>query len=152
MISAVDVLCVTITIALIAVEGQRGLALSLVDLVGALLALAVAGLTYDWAAAYIGSYSTAYLVCWGVPTAAVVAFAVYVSVRTKEYVRGWESAAGAFVGLCTGVVVAYGIYNFLLMRYGIASPLLKNSLLAYQFDEHGVVYEMTRFVRTLMGR
>ena len=152
MISALDVLCIVIAVVLIALESQRGILLAIVDLAGASVAVVVAGMLYRSLYGYAGSYSLGYLVVFAGIGVLAVGLAVYLSFRTKEYVRGWESAVGAFIGLASGVVVSYGIYTYTVMRYGAGSALLKNSLLAYQFDEHGVVYEMTQFVRTLMGR
>ena len=152
MISAIDVLCIVIAIVLIAIESQRGVVLSLLDLAGAVAAVSVAGLNYRWLEQYTGSYSSSYLLSFVLIVLLVAGIAVYVSMRSKEYVRGWESAVGAFIGLCSGVVLSYGIYNYLVMRYGAGAGILKNSLLAYQFDEQGLVYEIGGFVRTLMGR
>lgn len=152
MISAIDILCIAIAVGLIVVEGQRGLVLSLVDLAGILVAVVIGGFTYRWLHPYVGTYSTAYLICVGLPLAGVVTLGVVLTMRTKEYVRGWEAAVGALVGLCSGIVVAYTIYTYLAMRYGVGSSLLKDSLLTYQFDERGIVHELTAFVRTLAGR
>ncbi len=152
MISAVDLLCIVITVVLIAIEGQRGLLLSLVDLATVMAALVGAGLCYERFVRLTGSYSSAYLTCLIVLLLVAVGLGIFLSRRTRENVRPWEATAGAFVGLLAGGLISYGIYQFLVMRYGSSSLLLRNSLLGYQFDERGLVYDLSEFVRTFMGR
>ncbi|HUS81566.1 MAG TPA: CvpA family protein [Armatimonadota bacterium] len=152
MISAVDILCIVIAVVLIAIQAQRGLVLSLTDLLGSIISVFIAGHAYLPVMQYIPAPSWSYLVCLLVPLACVIGLAVFLTLRTKEDLKGWEAAVGSFVGLCTAGVLCYALYQFLVMRYGSSSTLLRNSLLSYQFAEHGVVYEMSKFVRTLMGR
>ncbi|MCD6360615.1 MAG: hypothetical protein J7M38_07065 [Armatimonadetes bacterium] len=152
MISAIDVLSIAIAVTLIAIEGQRGLMLAVVDLAGAIGAIALAGLGYVWLSQYVGSYSTAYLLWMILGLLLTATIGVYLTLATKEHVRGWEAALGAVVGFIISMVVSYGLYNYLEIKYGSGAAFLRNSLLAYQFSDHGLIYEFARFARTLSGR
>ncbi len=152
MITPIDVLCMVIAVALIVLEGHRGVTLAVVDLVGVGATVVIAGKVYVRLMEYIPTASNAYLVAAVTPLLLVAGISVFLTRRTKQNVTGIEAAFGALAGLGMGILLAYVIYHYLVMKYGGSAVFLRNSLLAYQFAEDGVVHEMTSFMRTLMGR
>ncbi len=152
MITPIDIFCLAITVVLIVVESQRGVWVALVDLSGGVGIVYLAGYATLPLAPWISPASSAYFLVLVLGIVLVGAVSAYVSTRTKEHVRNWECAAGAFVGLGSAIALSYGVFRFITMKYGAGASFVADSLLAYGFAADGVLHEWSDFMHLLMGR
>lgn len=152
MVSTADVFCILIFVALMLVEGQRGVILALVDFVGLLVAVVVVREAYVPLAIHFGSASVSYLVLLGLAVLAVIIGGVYLANAVTVQVTGGEAAAGALLGMCSATVLCFAMFEILTIRYGSGSAIVSGSLLRSQFYDFAAFRAFADFVRTLMGR
>lgn len=152
MVCTADVVCILVFLAMVVVEGQRGVLLALVDFAGVVVAVVVVRNVYTPLSAHLGSPSTAYIVLLSVALLLVIIGAVWLTRATKMQVTGGEAAAGALLGICSATVLCFAMFEVLTIHYGSGSAILGDSLFRAQIYDLAGFRAFVEFVRTLRGK
>ena len=151
MISPVDVLCVAIMMALVALEGNRGVVPAAVDFICILLGVILIRMAYVPLSDYMRP-SSAYLLLLIALVVLAALLSIYVSRRLNISITAFEAAIGALLGLGTAMFLCHAIFQWISIRYGSASPLIQNSVLGWMVLDFAGFQEFVNYLRTLTGR
>ena len=147
-----DVVCIFVFLAMVLVEGQRGVLLALVDFAGVLAGVVLVRALYVPLSAHLGSPSIAYLVLLFVALLLVIIGGVWLAKATKMQISGAEAAAGALLGICTAVILCFAFFDLLTIRYGSGAAILSKSLLRSQIYDLTGFRAFIEFARTFAGK
>lgn len=151
MITPIDVLCVALFVGVIALEGHRGIIPAGIDL---LLLFGVAiGSRYAYGpfSTHIGSPSWTYVLVAGVLLSITVLISIFVSRRVKVIVTPLEASIAAVIGLVSGAVLVFILFEWVSIRYGAEAPILKNSLMAWQLHDFAGFRALVDLYRSFQG-
>jgi len=151
VISPVDVLCLAIWAGLIFLEGQRGIIPALADFLCVLVGLVLVRIGYVPLSENMRP-SAAYLLLLCAVVVLTAILSIYLSRRLKVQVTAVEAAIGGALGLSTGVLLSYAIFEWLTIRYGGGSSIVSNSLLHWAISELSGLHALADFYRKLTGK
>ncbi len=151
MISPADIFCLSIIAGLILIEAHRGIIPALIGFLGILGGLILTRIAYVPLSEYMLA-SGAYMLLMGVLTLLTAVVSTVVFKRLRMHVTEVEAAIGAIIGLGTGLLLSYAFFEWLTIRYGGASSLIRNSLLYWAMMEFAGLREVADFFRKLTGR
>ncbi len=152
MVTPIDVLCLAMFAGLMALEGNRGIIPALVDLLCVFGIVFAAAYGYTPLTAYIEQPSQAYLVIAAGLLLLTAILSICISRRLKVQVTPLEAAIGAVLGMFTATVITYMLFEWLTIRYGAGSTIVRNSLMAWQLHDFAGYHTIAKFFRTLAGR
>ncbi len=132
-------------------EAHRGIIPALISFVGILVGLIVTRMAYIPLSEQMRP-SDAYMLLMLAVILIIAIFSIVVSRRLRMHVTEVEAAIGALLGLGTGMLLAYALFEWLAIRYGGGTPLVKNSLLYWSMTEFAGIREIVQFFRKLTGR
>lgn len=151
VISAADIFCMAIAAGLMLLEAHRGVVPALISFAGVLLGLVLTRTFYVSLTDHMQP-SSAYMLLLGATILIIAIFSTIVTRRLKMHVTEIEAAIGATLGLGTALFLSYGFIEWLAIRYGIGTPLVKNSLLFWAMNEAAGFHEVAAFFHKLTGR
>lgn len=151
MISPADVLCLALCVGLIALEGNRGIILALIDFACVLIGVIAINLAYVPLADHMRP-SNAYLTLLISVVAITALLSIVVSRRLKVHVTAFEAAVGAILGLGSAVVLSYAFFEWLGIRYGTGAPIVRNSIVCWLVFDYSGFREFGEFIRALRGK
>jgi hypothetical protein len=131
MITPIDVLCLAISAGGIALEGQRGIIASGVDLLLVIGIAVVARYGYGPLSPYIGAPSWTYALLVAVLLGSAALISIVISRRVKVLMTPLEATVAAFMGLLSGAVLTFILFEWLAIRYGPQAPILQDSIIAW---------------------
>lgn len=151
MISAADIFCLAVTAGLMFLEAHRGIIPALITFIGILVGLVATRIAYVPLSEQMRP-SDAYMLLMLVTILLIALVSVIVTRRLKINVTEVEAAIGALLGLGTGLLFSYALFEWLSIRYGAGTPLVKSSLLYWAISESAGLREIGDFFRKLTGR
>lgn len=151
MITPIDVLCLAMFVGVIALEGHRGIILSFIDLLLLLGTAFVARHAYGPLSPHIGSPSWTYVLLIVVLLGITVLVSVFVSRRLKVIVTPLEATIAAVIGLVSAAVLVFILFEWISIRYGPESSILKNSLMAWQLHDFAGFHAMVDLFKKFQG-
>lgn len=151
MITPIDVLCLALMAGVTAFEGHRGIIPAAIDLGCVLGAAFVARHTYGPLSPYIGAPSWTFLLLAGVLLGITVLISIFVSHRVAVTVTPIEASIAALVGLISGAILVFILFEWLAIRYGPDAAILKNSLVAWQLHDFAGFRALADLLRQLRG-
>jgi len=151
VISPVDILCLAIWAGLMFLEGQRGVIPAVVDFSCVLVSLILIRIGYVPLSEYMRP-SAAYLLLLCVAIVLTAILTIYLSRRLRVNVTPVEAAIGAILGLGSGMLLSYAIFQWIAIRYGGGSALVSTSLLHCAIFEFSGLHALVDFYRQLTGK
>lgn len=131
-------------------EAHRGIIPALLGFLGMLFALFLTRLLYIPLSEYMQP-SAAYMLLVGAAIVLIGIITTVVNRRLKMKVTAIEAAVGATLGFGTGVLISFAFFEWLAIRYGAGSVLVKNSLLYWAMMEFQGLRTIADFFRSLTG-
>ncbi len=137
-------------IAMVGLEGNRGIVLALVDFLCLLLGLIATQAGYVPLADHMKP-SMAYLTIAAGVLLITVLLSIFLSRTLEIQVTALEAAIGAIFGILSAVVLTYGLFHWLEIRYGAASPIIRDSIVGWVLLDFAGLEALADFFRTLTG-
>ncbi len=151
MISPADVLMVAVCIGLIALEGNRGITPALADFLCVLTGSIIIRYAYVPLSENMRP-SDAYLLLFLTVIVLTAVLSIYISTRLKVSTSGLEAGVGAVLGLGSGLILSYTFLQWLVIRYGMAAPIVRDSIVSWLLFDYTGFNELRQFLQTLMCR
>jgi hypothetical protein len=137
-------------IAMVGLEGNRGIVLAAIDFLCLLLGMIGTQAGYVPLADHMKP-SMAYLTI-AVGVLLITAFlSIFVSRRLEIRVTALEAAIGALFGMLSALVLTYGLFHWLEIRYGAAAPIIRDSIVGWVVLDFAGIEALADFLHTLMG-
>jgi len=151
VISPVDILCLAIWAGVMFLEGQRGIVPAVVDFLCLLVGLVLIRIGYVPLSEHMRP-SASYLLLLCVAVLLTAILSIFLSRRLRVNVTPVEAAIGAILGLSSGMLLSYAIFEWIAIRYGSGSSLISNSLLHWAISEASGLHALGDFFRQLTGK
>lgn len=151
VISPADIFVLAVAAGLMALEANRGVIPALVGFLGILSGLIGTRLLYVPLSEYMRP-SGAYLLLIGATIVLTAIATTVITKRLKMSVSDVEAAIGATLGLGTGLLLGYALFDWLTIRYGAGYTLVHNSLIHWAMTEAAGARELADFVDRITGR
>lgn len=151
VISPADIFCLAIAAGLMLLEANRGIVPAAIDFLGVLIGLILARLFYVALTDQMQP-SSAYLLLVAGVILLTALLSIIVSRRLEINVTEVEAAIGAALGLGTALTISFALFEWLSIRYGVGTPLVKNSLLYWAMSEAAGVRVVAEFFGRLLGK
>jgi phosphate/sulfate permease len=151
VISPVDILCLAIWAGLMFLESRRGIIPALADFLCLLVGVILIGYGYLPLSEHMRP-SGAYLLLMAVLLLLTAGVAIFISRKYHAEVSAVEAAVGAALGLGSSIVLTYALFEWLEIRYGAGTLLIKNSLLHWAMSEMSGLRVLSEFYGKLTGK
>ena len=132
-------------------EAHRGVIPALVTFIGILVGLVLTRVFYVPLSEHMRP-SGAYMLLLGSTIVLILVLSMVIARRLRVHVTEVEAAIAAALGLGTAMLISYGFFEWLSIRYGGGSMLVTNSLLYWAMSEAAGVREVANFFHKLTGR
>jgi hypothetical protein len=127
-----DVVVIALCILLGALESKRGFVVAICDMLGVMLAVAVAGAIYFGFASPSTSYCAAYLACVGVGVVIVGVATTFLKRQVQSDIGSFDNSLASLLGLVSALVLSHALYFAVILAYGRQSPVYVDSAFAAQ--------------------
>jgi phosphate/sulfate permease len=150
VISPADIFVLAVAAGLMTLEAHRGILPALVGFSVLLFGIIGTRFLYVPLSEYMRPSGAYLLLIIAVIVLAAIASTI-VTKRLKINVSHVEAAIGATIGLGTGLLLGFALFDWLTIRYGPGTILIKDSLIYWALVKSEGIREITDFYRRLTG-
>ncbi len=146
-----DLLTIIICSAVAVIEATRGFTAALLDLIGVVVVLHVAGAVRPALGATETAQTVSFLVVVVVGSGVVVACSTLIDKYTKWDIGPFDRALAGLLGVGTGIALSHAAFDAVLLAAGSQHPAFAQSLLRAEIYEFRTAKALAQYLQHLGG-